>query len=177
MLTPADIDGIQFPTTRLREGYDQDEVDSFLDRVAEDYKFLQQQVARLEAENETLRRVQDNTATTTIPTVAQTPSAVAERLLAVAQQAADQTQAEAQAKADDLVREGGAKAAALVEEATAAAEKIKNDGLAEKYRRQQELDARHDAATAAHNELLARAKQLRTGLNEALIKFDQEVPK
>lgn len=33
MLTPADIDSKQFATTRLREGYDQDEVDTFLDQV------------------------------------------------------------------------------------------------------------------------------------------------
>jgi DivIVA domain-containing protein len=37
MILPADINRKQFGSTRLKEGYDQNEVDEFLDRVEEDY--------------------------------------------------------------------------------------------------------------------------------------------
>jgi DivIVA domain-containing protein len=48
MLTPADVRNKQFSTTRLRPGYDEEEVDVFLDEV-EDV------IARLTAENAALR--------------------------------------------------------------------------------------------------------------------------
>ena len=61
MLTPKDIDEMQFRATRLKEGYDQEEVDSFLDRVAADYALAlndlakaQDQVASLKRRNEAL---------------------------------------------------------------------------------------------------------------------------
>ena len=48
MLTPADINSKQFATTRLKEGYDQVDVDDFLDRVQADYEQLQATVHRLD---------------------------------------------------------------------------------------------------------------------------------
>ena len=47
-LTPADVRNKQFSTTRLRPGYDEEEVDSFLDEV-------EQELDRLIQENEELR--------------------------------------------------------------------------------------------------------------------------
>ncbi len=47
-LTPADVRNKQFSTTRLRPGYDEEEVDSFLDEV-------EQELDRLLQENEELR--------------------------------------------------------------------------------------------------------------------------
>lgn len=48
-LTPADVRNKQFNTTRLRPGYDEEEVDSFLDEV-------EAELDRLIAENDELRR-------------------------------------------------------------------------------------------------------------------------
>ncbi|CAM5226349.1 Cell cycle protein GpsB [Streptomyces griseoloalbus] len=47
-LTPEDVRNKQFTTVRLREGYDQDEVDAFLDEV-------EAELTRLLRENEDLR--------------------------------------------------------------------------------------------------------------------------
>ncbi len=174
MLTPADIDNKRFSTTRLKEGYDQDEVDAFLDAVQRDYAFLSASVGRLDDENRTLRRVADSAETVKVPTV-QPPSAVAEKLLAVAQQAHDDTVAEGKAEADRIVREAGARGAAIVEEATAAAEVIKQEGLAEKYRRNDELDRQITAKQNALADLKAEGDKLRRALSEALARYDSGV--
>ena len=47
-LTPEDVDNTRFTTVRLREGYDMQEVDLFLDEV-------QEELARLNRENDELR--------------------------------------------------------------------------------------------------------------------------
>jgi DivIVA domain-containing protein len=47
-LTPEDVVSKRFTTTKFRDGYDQDEVDDFLDEVVEEMR-------RLTKENEELR--------------------------------------------------------------------------------------------------------------------------
>src|SRR5687768_12181050 len=154
MLTPADINNKQFSTTRLKEGYDQNEVDSFLDAVQKDYEFLAAQVARLDEENRTLRRV--NAANSEAPTAVldirpDPPSVVAQRLLEAAEQAAREHEAEGKARADDIVREAGGKAARIVEEAAEAAERMKSEGLAEKYRKVELLESKERKLQEAVN--------------------------
>lgn len=199
MLTPADIDNKQFGTTRFKEGYDPEEVDSFLDSVGADMLELhrelaaeKQRVANLQSQVQRLTEAP----TTSVQAVA-TPSAVAERLLAAAQTAADQHTAEAKelaakhvadgrADADRLVNDAGAKSAKMIEEATAAAnaitetakaeaERIKNDGYAEKYRLFQELEVRHTALDSAVNDLENRGRSIREALNEALNRYDSRL--
>lgn len=178
MLTPADISNKQFKTTRIKEGYDQDEVDGFLDEVEKDYQFLSASVARLDEENRTLRRV--NAAATEAPTAVirqapEPPSAIAEKLLAAAEEAARQHEAEAKSKADEVVREAGARAAKIVEEAAEAAERIKSEALAEKYRRVQDLDreirAREERASTARHE----GDEARRALAAAIAAYDKEM--
>lgn len=187
MLTPADIDTKQFSTTRLREGYDQDEVDSFLDAVKVDYENALDRAAKAEAEAARLKRIVDASSdapTTRIPAVAQTPSAVAERLLVVAQQTADTHVADAQVKADEIVREAGGKAARLIEDAASAAdsqraqalleaEKIRSEARADQKRILDDLTLREAQVSKAVGELETKGKNLRDGLNRALIAFDQ----
>lgn len=178
MLTPADIDNKQFSTTRLKEGYDQDEVDGFLDRVKEDYEFLQQQVLRLDEENRVLRRKDEYRAaaeTTVIPTPEPTePSEIIKKMLSAAETAAREHEAEAKVRADEIIREAGAQGARAVEEAQAAAERIKSEGLAEKYRRVEELDrdirAREDRAATARQD----GDAARRALAAALAAYDKE---
>jgi DivIVA domain-containing protein len=165
VLTPADIDSKEFGATRLKEGYNQDEVDEFLDRVAADYRTMQQELAKLRQENEILRRRPTEAPTINIP---QPPSVVAEKLLTAAEEAARSYEAEAKAKADEIVREAGAQGARVVEEAQAAAEKIKAEGLAEKYRRNEELDRKHAEVASLVDGLTRRAQDMRTALKGAL---------
>lgn len=179
MLTPADIDNKQFGTTRLKEGYDQDEVDNFLDSVKGDYEFLQQSVARLDEENRALRRKvsyhEAEAPTTVLPKVEPTePSEIIKKMLEAAETAAREHEAEAKVRADEIVREAGAQGARAIEEAQAAAERIKSEGLAEKYRRVEELDrdirAREDRAATARQD----GDAARRALAAALAAYDKE---
>ena len=47
-LTPEDVINQRFQPTKFREGYDQNEVDSFLDRVANELRRLHGELERLE---------------------------------------------------------------------------------------------------------------------------------
>lgn len=177
MLTPADIDAKRFSTTRLKEGYVQEEVDDFLDSVQKDFQFLAAQVARLEEENRTLRRVANaasNAPTAELAIRPDPPSVVAEKLLQAAQTAHDDHVADGKARADEIVREAGGEAARLVEEATKAAERIKSEGLAEKYRRNDELDAKIVKGQQTYNEIKAKADQVRRVASEAVDAYTQE---
>lgn len=177
-MIPADIDRKEFKTTRVKEGYDQDEVDAFLDAVQKDYAFLQQTVAKLDDENATLRRIVEaskEAPTAVLTAVPEKPSAVAERLLEAAEKAAAEHEAEARAKADEVVREAGGQGARIIEEATAAAEKIKSEALAEKYRRIEELDrdirAREERASTARHD----GDAARRALAAAVAAYDKEL--
>ena len=186
MLTPADIDSKQFSTTRLKEGYDQNEVDTFLDRVQEDYAFALQQLKKLESDNTALRRQADRQETVVLPKV-EAPSAAAEKLLSLAEQAVAEQKSEAQAEADRVVREAGGRAARVIEEASDAAakiektaqeeaERIRNEGYADKYRKFEELERRHSQLQSAHDGLKTRADQVRKALTEAVSTYDREAP-
>lgn len=95
MISPADINRKQFATTRIREGYDQNEVDDFLDRVEVDY-------ANALKENDALRRRPTNPPEAVTQVVPVTPSASAERLLEAAQKIADEVVAEANVEAGKI---------------------------------------------------------------------------
>jgi DivIVA domain-containing protein len=179
MIEPADIDHIQFSTTRIREGYDQDEVDAFLDRVKVDYTFALAQLGGLQKANDELRRqlnaarsAQSEAPTTVTP---QTPSAVAEKLLTVAQQTADQHVAEARAEADRIVREAGGKAAAVIGEADEAAKKIVSDGYAEQRARLDALQQQHTETSTALDQLVQSGSKIREALSDALTAYDRKV--
>jgi cell division initiation protein len=170
MMDPRDIEEKQFRVTRIKEGYNQDEVDDFLDLVAAELRACQQELAKVQEENAVLRR-----RPTEAPTVAtpQPPSVMAEKLLAAAEEAARSYEAEAKVRADEIVREAGAQGARVVEEAQSAAEKIKSDGLAEKYRRNEELDRKYAEVSGLVDGLTRRARELRSGLKTALVDLDK----
>lgn len=50
MLTPADVQAKRFTETRLRRGYDEMEVDEFLDEVAMALAALTEEIERLRAQ-------------------------------------------------------------------------------------------------------------------------------
>ncbi|WP_432112878.1 DivIVA domain-containing protein [Streptomyces sp. S1] len=100
MIDPRDIDTKQFGTTRLKEGYDQNEVDDFLDLVAADFRAALTRAAALEVENARLKRTVDSVKAEAVTSVLPVPPASgAERILVAAQRTADQVEADANAEA------------------------------------------------------------------------------
>jgi len=103
MIEPADINQKQFSATRLKEGYDQTEVDDFLDRVEESYRSVLADRDRLRKEVQLLRSKLDRTsseaATQVLPV---TPAGSAEKILVAAQRTAEQVEEEAKTEAAQL---------------------------------------------------------------------------
>lgn len=191
MLTPADIDGKQFKPTRLREGYDQGEVDNFLDQVGDALRVTMTRLAAAEEKNRALERAGDSRATTVIPVITDaappTLSASAERILTLAQETADKHVSEAKSKASGIVGGASGTAARITEEARVEAERLKGEavleaqkiraeGLAAKQAALDDLEARHGQVSAALDRLTTEGRKVREALSQALSKYDTEVP-
>ncbi|MEX5721689.1 DivIVA domain-containing protein [Geodermatophilus maliterrae] len=129
-LTPADVRAVRFGRSSVfHPGYDDTEVDRFLDRVGEE-------LARLHAEKAELRdRVHDLQARVEGATRREAPSAQAVGILAAAQQTADQYVAEAEALSrvmttearehyEEQVRQAREKVGAMIQAAQEAAARI-----------------------------------------------------
>src|SRR3954470_3121759 len=109
-LTPEDVQNKRFTTVRFKEGYDEEEVDGFLDEV-------EAELRRLLGENDQLRRAPKPAAAPAPAPVAPAPVAApaarapreeqpqeaALRTLLLAQRTADEAIAEAKAEADQIV--------------------------------------------------------------------------
>ena len=160
-LTPQDVRDKKFTTTRFKPGYDEDEVDAFLDEVEAELgqlvtenTVLRDRVTVLEAapppvaDQAYAAPVTDPVAASAapadeLPAAALTgPNAEMEemlrRTLLLAQRTADQAVAEAQAEAERVKAEAQAHAERLVGEAQTEAE-----------RHEREATARREAAVAA----------------------------
>jgi DivIVA domain-containing protein len=162
-LTPEDVQNKEFLTVRLREGYDMQEVDQFLDEV-------ESELRRLHDENEQLR-AQLAAAANESPVEA--PAAVAavaaagaagmsetglQRAIAdpgEAPQAALKILTHAQKTADDLVDDARSQAEAMVSDAMAEAERIKTESTAAAEQLRSE--------SSAEAERLVREAQERSG--------------
>lgn len=146
-LTPEDVVNKRFQATKFREGYDQDEVDDFLDEVVVELRRLNQEndelKQRLVAADSRIAELQRSggsapaspapapvaAAPTPAPAAAPTtampvaaPSAVDEtqstnNLLQLARRLHEEHVAEGKAKRDELIADGHATAARLVAEA------------------------------------------------------------
>lgn len=128
-LTPEDIVNKRFQSTKFREGYDQDEVDDFLDEVVAEMR-------RVVAENEELSqklaatdgRISELQRGGPAPSVATPPVATsddvvdtenANNLLQLARRLHEEHVREGIQKRDELIAEGHAQAARIVAEAEA----------------------------------------------------------
>jgi DivIVA domain-containing protein len=142
-LTPQDVQNKEFATTRFKPGYDEEEVDAFLDEV-------EAELNRLLTENADLRnrlnQLQTTVAAAPVPltkaeaptpaaapepapapepvvapvvsvAAAEPPETAALRTLQMAQRTADSAVAEAKAEADKMVSDARARAAELEREA------------------------------------------------------------
>ncbi|MET0885058.1 MAG: DivIVA domain-containing protein [Mycetocola sp.] len=131
-LTPEDVVNKQFQQTKFREGYDQDEVDDFLDEVVVELRRLLQEneecKARLEASDggETRQAAPvAEAAPAAAPAVAapaassQDDSESSSSLLQLARRLHDEHVREGAEKRDALIAEGHATAARVVAEAEA----------------------------------------------------------
>jgi len=147
-LTPEDVVNKRFQPTKFREGYDQDEVDDFLDevvlefrRIGQENEELRQRLLAADARITELQRSgatlveQVNTAAASIPESTTSNSAFPEaapditafeanntnNLLQLARKLHEEHVREGLAKRDALVAEGQATAARITREAEAAA--------------------------------------------------------
>ncbi|MGQ0624336.1 MAG: DivIVA domain-containing protein [Sporichthyaceae bacterium] len=155
-LTPEDVRNKQFTTVRLREGYDEDEVDAFLDEVETELRRLIRENDELRAKLAAATRSAAATPATTAPqpvVTVKTPEPTPEppkpapappapavveapvvsaadgaaRVLALAQQTADQAIAEARTEANKIVGDARAKAEAIEREARNKADALERD--------------------------------------------------
>ena len=157
-LTPEDVRNKQFTTVRLREGYDEDEVDAFLDEVETELRRLIRendelraklaaatkaassapQPAATTAPQQVVEKAPEPEAAPEPPKSVETPppapeapvgssSDSAARVLALAQQTADQAIAEARSEANKIVGDARSKAEAIEREARNKADALERD--------------------------------------------------
>ena len=139
-LSWEDVVNKQFQPTKFREGYDQTEVDDFLDEIVAEFKRLIALNEQLESENAELRAGGPAPAADT-PEAAETPSPVEEPAPAAAPEAADAAAtsaagvlAMAQRLHDEHVAAGEQRSTELVAEAEATAARLVSDAEEQKAR-------------------------------------------
>jgi DivIVA domain-containing protein len=171
MVTPADINQKQFSTTRLKEGYVQEEVDDFLDAVEVDYaKALgdrdkwEREAARLRAQ---LASAGSEASTTVIPPVPavlpSTPAGSAEKILVAAQRTADMVESEANAEA------GKIRAAARAE-----ADNVRSTAEVDRQKILNQLETERRELEERIEQLKAKRTNYKSWLRAALIKLEEE---
>src|SRR3954467_4009442 len=103
-LTPEDVQKKQFSTVRFKEGYDEEEVDAFLDEV-------EAELRRLLADNQSISRQAQQPVAAAPPAAApaaapaapaEDPSETALHTLLLAQRTADEAIAQAKAEAEQV---------------------------------------------------------------------------
>jgi DivIVA domain-containing protein len=172
-LTPADVRNKQFSTTRLRPGYDEEEVDAFLDEVEAELDRLIQENEELRAKlAEVLRggkisgplagpdgpdlmpseplRMEPERRPEPMPMGGMKPAEdnmdTAARVLALAQQTADQAIAVARREADETLNRARREADDLLTKARRQSEQITSDARARAESLERDAQERHRQA-------------------------------
>jgi DivIVA domain-containing protein len=164
-LTPEAVDNKEFTTVRLREGYDMQEVDEFLDEIAAE-------LSRMYRENEELREklgavTQGGGIASSVetlagpprqaegpkpppsggapgaPTATGVPTEAAAKVLALAQKTADELVADAKLEADRLLADARQRADKIDSESSAKVSKIENDARSRADALEHEAQQRH----------------------------------
>jgi DivIVA domain-containing protein len=164
-LTPEAVDNKEFTTVRLREGYDMQEVDEFLDEVAAE-------LSRMYRENEELREklgavTQGGGIASSVetlggpqrpaegpkpppsggapgaPAATGAPTEAAAKVLALAQKTADELVADAKLEADRLLADARQRADKIDSESSAKVSKIENDARSRADALEREAQQRH----------------------------------
>ena len=166
-LTPADVHNVAFKKPSIgKRGYDEDEVDAFLDVV-------EAELSRLIEENNTLtsRQAAGDGGGAATPSLQKTPDAKTEpkgdlptqatRLLTIAQQTADQLTDEARAESEKVLADAKAQSEALLSDATTRAEATERESRTK-------ADAMDAEAKARYDEVLGRLAGERVGLEKKI---------
>lgn len=194
-LTPEDVQNKEFTTVRLREGYEMQEVDEFLDEVEAELDRLQRENDELRdklsavtrgggvaasAEPITAARQPDGpkappSAVTPPPSAAPAPvtsqpSEAAAKVLALAQKTADELVADARAEADRLMTDARTRSEKIDSETKAKASKIETDARQRADSIEQEVSKRR---TQVFGKLEAERADLEREL-ETLRAFERE---
>jgi DivIVA domain-containing protein len=179
-LTPQDVRDKKFTTTRFKPGYDEDEVDAFLDEVEAELgqlhaenTVLRDRIAVLEAAPPAAAATAAIDAGDELPAAAMSgPTAEMEemlrRTLLLAQRTADQAVAEAQEEADRLKSEAAAQAERLVGEAKTEAERHEREATARREAAVAAIEADRRAIEAQVEALRAFEREYRTRLKAYL---------
>jgi|SRR6185312_13376281 DivIVA domain-containing protein len=162
-LTPADVHNVAFKKPSIgKRGYDEDEVDAFLDVVEAELSRLIEENADLKTKSEL------GAGGLTVPlTKAQTPMSTGEahsaaaRLLGLAQETADRLTGEAKTEADKTLADAKSQAEALLSDATARAEAAERDSRTKAENLDREAKARYD-------ETLGKLDNERVGLEKKI---------
>lgn len=126
-LTPEDVVNKRFQSTKFREGYDQDEVDDFLDEVVAEMRRLVEENESLKSE---LERAKEKASRAPAQPASSAPAATVStddpidaegttNLLQLARRLHEDHVREGIQKRDELIAEGHSQAARIVEEAEA----------------------------------------------------------
>jgi DivIVA domain-containing protein len=173
-LTPADVRNKQFSTTRLRPGYDEEEVDAFLDEVEVELDRLIQENEELRSKlAECLRGGKSAVSALSSPLADSEPEMLAPepmmpeperrpepvmsmpaednmdtaaRVLALAQQTADQAIADARREADETLGRARREADEILGKARRQAEQITSDARARAESLERDAQERHRQA-------------------------------
>ena len=193
-LTPADVRNKQFSTTRLRPGYDEEEVDAFLDEVEVELDRLIQENEELRSKlAESLRGGRPAVSALSSPLADPEPEMLAPetmmpepehrpepvrvsmpsednmdtaaRVLALAQQTADQAIADARREADETLGRARREADEILGKARRQAEQITSDARARAESLERDAQERHRQAMGSlvqqREELERRVDDLR----------------
>ncbi len=169
-LTPADVHNVAFKKPSIgKRGYDEDEVDAFLDVV-------EAELSRLIEENNTLtsRLASADGASGPAPTLEKAPAAAAAapaatgdlptqaaRILALAQQTADQLTDEAKAESEKVLADAKSQSEALLSDATTRAEATDRESRTK-------AEALEAEAKAKYDEVLGKLAGERVGLEKKI---------
>jgi DivIVA domain-containing protein len=140
-LTPEDVRNKQFTTVRLREGYDEDEVDAFLDEVEAELTRLYKESADLRAQLATAQSRPQSKSAPPVPAAPGREAApvqaaasagdgadAATRILQLAQRTADEAVSEARSKSDRIINEARGQADKMLSEARSRSEVMDREG-------------------------------------------------
>ncbi|MEU0570805.1 DivIVA domain-containing protein [Nonomuraea sp. NPDC005983] len=205
-LTPADVRNKQFSTTRLRPGYDEEEVDAFLDEVEAELDRLIQENEELRAklaeamrgkvpggmnmpmapapvqeqpkpemmappQPEPMRAPEPQPQPQPVPVAMNMPPAednmdTAARVLALAQQTADQAISDARREADETVTRARREADEILTKARRQAEQVIGDARARAETLERDAQERHRQAMGSlvqtRDELERKVEELRS---------------
>jgi DivIVA domain-containing protein len=178
MILPADINRKQFGSTRLKEGYDQNEVDEFLDRVEEDYASVIAERDRLLREVALLRRKLDQMThkaseadTQVMPA---TPVGSAEKILVAAQRTAEQVEQEANAEAGQIRAAARAEADNIRTTARSEATELRDNAEAERQRILNQLKTEQTQLEENIEILKSKRAGYKSWLRAALARIEEE---